>query len=95
MEAIFHADWSKNGRDRGLCTYCVYHNIVFFFSGYLDFSWYTTGCNFCFYRKFERKKTVDYFLTQSLVTDNLKARETSAFKNKHDSLKEICRDWNC
>ena len=41
------------------------------------------------------KKKVDYFQTHSLVTNNLKARETSAFKKKVDSLKEICRDWNC
>ena len=37
MEPKFHADWSKNRRDRGLCMYCVYDNILFFqFSRFLD-----------------------------------------------------------
>ena len=31
---------------------------------------------------------VDYFLTHSLVTNNLKARETSAFKKKVDFKKK-------
>ena len=30
MEQKFHANWSKNRRDRGLCMYCVQNNILFF-----------------------------------------------------------------
>ena len=29
MEPKFHANWSKNGRKRGLCMYCAYNNIFF------------------------------------------------------------------
>ena len=25
----WYADWSKNRRDRGLCKYCVYNNVLF------------------------------------------------------------------
>ena len=34
MEPKFHADWSKNRRDRGPGTYCIYN--ILFFSRFLD-----------------------------------------------------------
>ena len=90
MEPKFHADWSRNRRDRGLCMYCVYNDILFFqISSFLDVAnvgMFDTLSDSIRLLNFAKKMTHSIFDSISFFQDSIK--NIIQFKDNSTDSKE-------